>query len=941
MIGSDDKIVPLCSALLGVIGNNDTPEICREKSAGLLFKMLNVGLSDKHNCQELHSFSWKCFEQICPVFNQRFSPRSSEDDYLALELETQKTMENAEEIRFILVRIMGQIMANIQKQSIALDNDVTELITAFCLTLSKRALPDPYPNLKRESCLLVRSLALTFPSVIHKNVGKVLFPILGPSISSPNDNMKEGQPSISKNASLVSLLRHRHAKTRRLAIDSVVCIVSCLPVSFGNEKDKVKNTMEKTLTTHVIPNFEAVSNDTSVAVRASFIQSVSTILTLLLVEISTNIDKLNSPDEGIQSKEQVMSGESKICCGRLLVLLVMGMLDDAESIQSTARISIEKISQLWIKIDHSQLLDDSDPEDTIAIFLRYFITDLCKILLSTSSASFSVERRARSLGTLSLCIRMSRLNQAESVISPKTMRVVIFSLTSFMSQDEMSIHKAALRCAYSLGLYKSSRYMACRILFEALSTTFIDLQNKFSLGLNKEDSPNDTDFLSSPSSEESREESMMFKTPRECSSALHLIGGFTRGSYEMKSIGMEEIVDYTNFISNENVLEHAHSSRATSIALLDACYAIVTNYPFQWKVGVQNEGEDIILNIVLTCIYLLGCPQEFDLRHPTNVLLEDLSCSINGIEGTHGLLHVYFNSIFLRIMRAIREISVTTLLANKAESYKDIFAFDALIRESRCDTVGIYFGQVGPTFVEFLQESSTTEQSNYKWKLFMMALLESIVSNDKFDMMYVESFADTLIESIIVPNLVWKVGAHASMLRKISIAVLFSIVNGNELTIRTLNRAVPLMIPVLKTNLNDDDQSIRQLAIASLGKIFERIPNTLGNEAVHKLYPDIIKCMDDSSEHVRRNACFALMMFLNSAPPSHFLGTAIEYIVENLFIHMDDPDPAYQKQVYEVVQVAFDIDPTCVIKNAESSIMSHKTRKYCDLILMYASEKGV
>jgi hypothetical protein len=938
-MGSDDKLLPLSSTLLDIIRNNDTPEICREKSAELLERMLSLGLSDENESQELHDFSWKCLKQICPVFNQRFSPRSCGGDYLALELDTQKPMENAEEIRLILVRIMGKIMANVQKESIALNNNITELITAFCLTLSKRALPDPYPDLKRESCLLLRSLALTFPNVIRENVEEVLFPILGPSFSS-NDNVKEGEPSISNNASLVALLRHRHAKTRRLAIESVVDIVSCLPLNLGNEEDKA-NTLQRTLTTHVIPNFEAVSHDTSMAVRAALTQSISTILTLLLTEISANADDLNKQKEDVKSKEQVISSESRVCFGRLLVLLTMGILDDAEVVQSTSRISLEKISQLWVRIKQADRLEDSNLEDNIAILLRYFIVDLCTILLSTSSTSFSIERRARSLETLSLCIRMSKLSETESVISQQTMRVVIFSLNSSMSQDDSSIHQAALRCVHSLGLYKSSRHMACRILFKALSRSFMDLQTKSFPELEEDECLNEKNLLFSPPREKSREETILFRTPRECSSALHLISGFTRGSYEMKSICLEEIIDYTKVLSNEKVLEHAYSSRGTSIALLDACYAIISDHPFKWSVGSENEGGDIIMNILLTSVYLLGCPKEFDLKHSTTVLMEDLSCSINGIRGTHDLLHAHFIDIFLHIMKAIKEISVVTLLENKAKSYMDIFAFDALIRESRCDTVGMYFGQVGPTFVEFLKESSGSKPSNYKWKLFMMALLESIVSSDKFDMKYVEPFTDVLIESIIVPNLVWKVGVHASMLRKISIAVLFSIIHGDGLTITTLHKTVPLMIPVLKSNLNDDDQSTRQLVIASLGRIFESIPNTLGNEAVNTLYPDIIKCMDDSSDHVRRSSCFALKTFLKSAPPSHFRGTAIEYIVENLFIHMDDPDPTYKEQVYEVVQAAYDIDPACVIQNAQSSIMSHKTRKYCDLILIYASENRI
>ena len=64
-------------------------------------------------------------------------------------------------------------------------------------------------------------------------------------------------------------------------------------------------------------------------------------------------------------------------------------------------------------------------------------------------------------------------------------------------------------------------------------------------------------------------------------------------------------------------------------------------------------------------------------------------------------------------------------------------------------------------------------------------------------------------------------------------------------------------------------------------------------------------------------------------------------MVENLFIHLDDPDPMFQEKVYNVLRAALDVDQDVVIKNAKASLTSHQSPKYCNMILQYASERAL
>ena len=62
-------------------------------------------------------------------------------------------------------------------------------------------------------------------------------------------------------------------------------------------------------------------------------------------------------------------------------------------------------------------------------------------------------------------------------------------------------------------------------------------------------------------------------------------------------------------------------------------------------------------------------------------------------------------------------------------------------------------------------------------------------------------------------------------------------------------------------------------------------------------------------------------------------------MVENLFVHLDDPNPGLQEKVYAALVAAVAVDPAVVAKNAEASIFSHRHSKYCKKLLNLACDK--
>ena len=73
-----------------------------------------------------------------------------------------------------------------------------------------------------------------------------------------------------------------------------------------------------------------------------------------------------------------------------------------------------------------------------------------------------------------------------------------------------------------------------------------------------------------------------------------------------------------------------------------------------------------------------------------------------------------------------------------------------------------------------------------------------------------------------------------------------------------------------------------------------RYSHGLTEEPVHQLYSEILKRLDDSNDTVRKAACQTFSTFLKAAPKRHFQGPIINYTLDCLFVHLDDPEPDIQ-----------------------------------------------
>ena len=161
---------------------------------------------------------------------------------------------------------------------------------------------------------------------------------------------------------------------------------------------------------------------------------------------------------------------------------------------------------------------------------------------------------------------------------------------------------------------------------------------------------------------------------------------------------------------------------------------------------------------------------------------------------------------------------------------------------------------------------------------------------------------------------------------------------------RSLYESAGELVPLLCSQLDDNETSMRHIAALSLCVVFERLKGAFGPQAVSEIYPLLVKRFDDSNDEVRLCVINSVGVFMTASVPGAFSGTALEYTLDQLFIHLDDSDERIQEACYATIMTASSLERNpsvttypaardLVKKKAVSQRGSHRSPVRCDMIL--------
>ncbi|KAG7242901.1 hypothetical protein INR49_018156 [Caranx melampygus] len=193
---------------------------------------------------------------------------------------------------------------------------------------------------------------------------------------------------------------------------------------------------------------------------------------------------------------------------------------------------------------------------------------------------------------------------------------------------------------------------------------------------------------------------------------------------------------------------------------------------------------------------------------------------------------------------------------------------------------------------------------------------------------------------VLLPNLVWHAGRIAAAVRTSALSCLLALLHGGAITPGQLLSLEEKLSPQVLSALEEDSQMGRLLACRSMSTILRLVGSSLHPEALNKIYPELLKRLDDSSEEVRGVALQALGLWLSNLSKDYnpeFCAPHLQHLFQQLLLHLDDPDASVQGQVLEVLKKGSVVHPGLLKREVEAVRDKQRSPLYCDQLLQHIS----
>ncbi|XP_019728640.1 dynein assembly factor 5, axonemal [Hippocampus comes] len=250
--------------------------------------------------------------------------------------------------------------------------------------------------------------------------------------------------------------------------------------------------------------------------------------------------------------------------------------------------------------------------------------------------------------------------------------------------------------------------------------------------------------------------------------------------------------------------------------------------------------------------------------------------------------------------------------------------------------IGEFVKQLMPLLNTCLQPERDQEMRMNVLTMLAKLLLDGGKTLDSQGLFREES--EKFLVDVLLPNLVWRAGRTVAALRTSALSCLLALLHGGGVVPQQLLCLEERLSPQLLSSLDEDSPMGRLLACRCLSTLLRRVGSSLREEALNKIYPELVKRLDDSSEDVRGEALRALGLWLSSLGgnyDSELCASHLQFLFQQLLLHLDDPDGAVQNQVLEVLKTASSVRPALLRKEVESAREKHRTCQHCDRLLQH------
>lgn len=199
-------------------------------------------------------------------------------------------------------------------------------------------------------------------------------------------------------------------------------------------------------------------------------------------------------------------------------------------------------------------------------------------------------------------------------------------------------------------------------------------------------------------------------------------------------------------------------------------------------------------------------------------------------------------------------------------------------------------------------------------------------------------YLDTLVQDIFVPNLQWHAGRTAAAIRTAAVSCLWALVSSGGLSDGQIQDMQETLMPQILTTLEEDSQMTRLISCQIINLFLKTSNGVIDPDKFIKIYPELLKRLDDVSDDVRLAATSALVTWLQrvqSEASKCCYQSSVRHLYRELLVYLDDPEHAVQDAVLEALKAGSVLFPDLLVKETEAVLHKHRSPTYCEQLLQH------
>ncbi|XP_025234221.1 dynein assembly factor 5, axonemal isoform X2 [Theropithecus gelada] len=333
-------------------------------------------------------------------------------------------------------------------------------------------------------------------------------------------------------------------------------------------------------------------------------------------------------------------------------------------------------------------------------------------------------------------------------------------------------------------------------------------------------------------------------------------------------------------------------------------------------------GSLQLMDMLLTIVALASATGLRDKAQETM----DLLARAEGVSGCQDLYRKHMGPLLER---------VTASHLDWTAHSPELLQFSVIITQSG-PALGEALPHVMPTLRACLQPSRDPQ---VRLKLFSTLSTVLLRATDTIDSQgQFPSYLETVTKDILAPNLQWHAGRTAAAIRTAAVSCLWALTSSEVLSAKQIQDVQETLMPQVLTTLEEDSQMTRLISCRIINTFLKTSGSMTDPEKLIKIYPELLKRLDDVSNDVRMAAASTLVTWLQcvkGADGKSYYQSSVQYLYRELLVHLDDPERAIQDAILEVLKEGSELFPDLLVRETEAVIHKHRSATYCEQLLQH------